>query len=181
MSVSVTVSFSAGLFVPFRTAKRGGGVNSGGGDPVGSFYIDGDLTGDASGGTATMVLAMARLEFGFHPIFVPTHIDASDNLATAEIVQLIYDPVGNARLSAGNGIRQSKLSVAGSSTNDLLFDASGVLIEPSEVLQANVLDLVWKSNTDTKIYHFHVFGMMFDAEIMAREYVKVSELMMGVR
>lgn len=178
MAVSATGLFTAGLFVPFRTGKRGG---VGGGDPVGSYYFDGGASGAAGGGTVTIILAMSKEQFGFHALFVPTHIDASDNLAAAEEVQLIYDAAGNSRIAAGNGIRESRLAVAGSATNDVFFTAAGILIEGSEDADTSVLAAVWKTNTDGKAYHFHVFGMLFDAEIMAREESKISELLMGVR
>lgn len=178
MAVTATGLFTGGLFVPFRTAKRGG---RDGGDPVGSYYFDGGAVGAAGGGTVTIILAMQKEAFGFHPLFVPTHIDASDTLATAEEVQLIYDPAGNSRIAAGNGIRESVLAVAGSATNDVFFTAAGIIVEPSEDVDTSVLAAVWKTNTDTKTYHFHIFGMLFDAEIMAREESKISELLMGVR
>lgn len=178
MSVTASGALGDALFVPFRSARRGGEYGS---DPVGSVFADLAVAGAAGGGTATITLSCAKIIFGFHPIFVPTYITTQDDLATPEEVLLIYDPAGNERLSAGNGPRESKLAVAASGGNFVLFDAVGLLIEPSEEATTNVLDVVWSTNTDAKTYHLHVYGVLFDAEIMARSDSRLSELFMGIR
>lgn len=178
MAVSVSGELQSGTFVPFRTAKRGGPEGS---DPVGTIYFDGGATGAAGGGTVTISVTMAKLDFGFHALFVPTFLSVQDTLVTAEEVNLIYDAAGNSRIGAGNGIVQGQLAVAGAGVNSAVFTVNGMLIEPSEETQALVLAAQWITNTDTKAYHFHVFGMLFDAEIMAREESRISELLMGVR
>lgn len=179
MAIDVSTLVSSGKFVPFRTARRGGRYGK---DPVGTLFIDAGATGAAGGGTVTLRIAMARIEFGFHPLFVPTVINTFDTLATPEEVQLFYDSAGNERVVDGSsGIRQTELAVAGASSNDLVFTVPGFVIEPDQVAAADVLDFVWATNTDTILYHAHVFGMLFDAEIIAREESEISELLMGVR
>lgn len=163
MSVAVTRSTSAGLFVPFRNANRGGGDGS---EPVGTLSIDAEAAGDGSAGSVTIAIAMARLEFGMHPLFVPTYVNSEDSLVTAEEVEFQLDSVGNERIQ--DSLRQVVLAVDGLNRNVARFVNDGLIVEPSQSVEANVFVFAWKTNTNALTYHGHVFGYVYDAELLAR-------------
>ncbi len=176
--MSVTADRSVadnGLFVPWRTAKRGG---RDGGEPVGTLSIDGGAVGDATAGTFALRITANREEFGFPGIFVPTHMTIRDNLASAEVVRLAYVTAGNERLNGD--IEQHVLAIAGAAgLNVASFGNVGIPIEFFGV-NTVIMQASWSTNTDTKVYHFHVFGYMFDAQIIARE-GRIGELLAGIR
>ncbi len=164
MSVDTSTAIAALDFLPFRTGERGGGD---GGDPVGTCAIDAQAVGDGSGGTVAVNITASRLQFGFHPLMVPTYVVARDNLAAAEVVQLAYSGVGNERLT-GTSFLEHLLSLAGAgSVNSARFRESGLIIEPSVVTGAIVMTAKWITNTNAKIYHLHVYMNVWDAELMA--------------
>lgn len=164
-----------GLFVPFRTAQRGGEY---GGDPVGTLAIDAAAVGDSGGGTVTITLDMPKFVFGFHPIFVPTAVVVIDTLSTPEEVRVSFDFRGNERL-IGSIIRGVLTLDMDSGLNVGSIDPNGVLIEPDDQNSQQIMLVNWKTNTDARTYELHVFGYMFDAEIMARS-GRVSGLLGGV-
>lgn len=159
MAVSTNRNVSdIGLYVPFRGVDREAGF-------VGSLFLDGATTGDASGGAIQIRILMRREEFGFHPIFVPTRVSAFDN-ATAETVVFQYAPAGNERIS--DFTREPKLGIAGFGGNSMTFESLGIPIEPDQVDQAEIMGMQWSTNVDTKLYHAHIFGVVYDAEALAR-------------
>lgn len=159
MSVVGARNIASGTYVPFRGVDRAV-------SPVATFSIDGTVTGDAGGGNATITMNMEYLEFGFHALFVPTRIATVDELATPEQVRLRYRREGNERLEAH--IDQTVLGVAGvGSENHADFDRLGIIIEPTR-LGDIVLEVQWITNEDGDTYHMHMFGLMYDAEAMAR-------------
>lgn len=164
MSISQSLDVRDGVYVPWRTAKRGG-IN--GGDPVGTVSVDGGLTGDATAGTAAIIIRMSRDTFGFPIIMIPTHLSARDNLASPEVVRLAYVTQGNERMVGD--IEQHVLALAGAAAlNVANFDSLGIPIEGQGVDQI-ILQVTWSTNTDTKVYHAHVFGYVYDAQLIARE------------
>lgn len=175
MSISTTLKAEDGLYVPFRTGKRGGYL---GGDPVGTLSLDSEVTGNATGGTAALLLTMNRDEFGFPIIFVPTFVSTRDNLAAPEVVRLAYVTAGNERISGD--IEQHVLPLAGASALNVgNFDSIGIPIEGfGEDLRVG--QITWSSNVDTKVYHGHWFGYCFDAQLIARE-GRIGELLAGIR
>lgn len=148
------------LYVPFRTSSRGG---RDGGDPVGTLSINAGATGAAGGGTVTITITMGHIIHGFHPLFVPTYVSISDSLTTAEEVSLAYNSGGNERLVGS--LTEAELLIAVAGQNAKRFQSSGLLIEPVRG-GGSVMSAVWQTNTDTKTYHLHIFGYMFDAELL---------------
>lgn len=175
MAVVANAFVSAGLFVPFRTAKRGGDNGS---DAVGTLSVDANATGAAGGGTVTITINMTKSEFGFRCLWVPTIMVVSDDLAAAEVVEMAFSAGGNERLSTS--LTQAQLLVAGGSQNAGNAYDSAVLIDPDQVVAAEVLRAVWSTNTDTKGYHFHVYGPVFDGELLALNN-SIGDLLAGLR
>ncbi len=177
MSVSTTRFVSAiGLYTPFRGFDRE--VSA-----VGTLSLDAALTGDGTGGTITLSLSMERVEFGFHPILLVTRMSSLDGLATAEQVTVEYSSQGNERLNTD--IIETNLPVAGpGSSNIATYSRLGVPIEPNLAAGGDILIARWTTNTDTIVYHLHVFGVVYDAEAMARGYRpgrRADELLAGIR
>ncbi len=176
MSVSVTRNVSAGLYVPFRGVDR---LVS----PVGTLAIDATVTGDASAGTVSIALAMEFDEFGFHPIWIPTRINAIVNNAGVDEVEFTYQPAGNERLS---GVLTeeitTRVTVGGDNVGNAVFLA--VPIEPDQKAPADVFTVRWETNTDTKVYHLHLFGVLYDAQAMSQRKdpgSRIDTFMAGVR
>lgn len=175
MAVDTTVTVAGGgLYVPFRTPIRAGPL---GNQPVGTLNVDANATGAAGGGTVTLRITMDVEEFGFRPIWCPTRVSVSDNLATAEAMELLYIATGNERLRANIG--EVVVTVAVSGSNVGLAEGLPVPIQPN-VAAGEIMRATWDTNTDTKIYHLHVFGPVFDAELLARE-GEVADLLAGIR
>ncbi len=166
-----------GRYVPYRTPERAG---EDGGDPVGTLSIAATATGAAGGGTVTVVIRMRRTEFGFRLIWVPTYISVVDNLATAEVVLLgAFGNPNNERLAGA--MRQSVLPLAGAGALNVgSFTQLGVAVEPETETISTVLTGEWSTNTDTKVYFVHAYGVCYDAEVIARE-GRISELLAGLR
>lgn len=161
MSVTLNENVEdVGLFVPFRGFDREVG-------PVGTLHCFQTVFGDGSGGTVAILLRMKRVEFGFHPIWVLTRVHTLDQLATPEVVRMSYSASGNERLSFG--MNENILSAAGPPTSSSVnFRHLQVPIEPSEEAVSQVLSARWSTNTNALTYEFSVFGMLYDAEAMAR-------------
>ncbi len=176
MSITGQRKVEEGLFVPWRTAKRGG---VSGGEPVGTLSLDKQEVGDSGGGTVAVQITANREEFGFPGIFVPTFVTTRDNLASPEVIRLAYVTVGNERISGD--IEQHALALAGpAALNVATFDNIGIPLEFQGVTDLVIMQATWSTNTDTKVYHFHIFGYMFDAQLIARE-GRISELLAGIR
>ncbi len=148
-----------GLYVPYRGIDREAGI-------VGTLAVDAEATGDGSGGAVTLLITMARQEFGFHPIWVPTRVSTFDQLATPEVVMFQFDPAGNERIA--DSLREAKLALAGFGGSSAVFDKLGVPVEPDQVDTTSVLVAQWTTNETGDVYHLHAFGVVYDAEAMAR-------------
>ena len=121
---------------------------------------------------------MAREEFGFPIIWVPTLIVVEDNLASAENVNVSFRSDGNKRL--GSSINQVVVPVTVGTANIGLLDNTTIPIESAVDSDENILSATWATNTDGKTYHLHVFGPVFDAQVIARA-GHVDMLLAGVR
>lgn len=177
MSVTSIAAVANGTYEPFHTEVRAGPNSE---DPVGTVAVDSGVTGDASGGTVTIGVSMRPQEFGFRLLWIPLSIVLRDNLAGQDLVNLNYLSVVNDRLDA---VVEEFITMedAAQSLNMGLSKMYALPIEVSYGTSGgNVLTAVWATNTDTKIYHLHVFGPVFDLEVMARE-GKVHPLMAGIR
>lgn len=161
--------------MPFRTKRRAGdrGV-----DPVGTLYVDATVTGDSGGGTATIDISMSKEEFGFHAIWVPTIIALSDVLASAVDVRFIWRSNGNERLSSS-----LQELVTMSTVQSIQFGAAtvakGLIVDPDQVGGDLVFSATWATNTDAFAYHLHVYGLVWDGQVMAAR-GQVPELMAGL-
>ncbi len=170
MSISVernVADEATGLYVPFRTAQRGG---VSGGDPVGTLAINAEVTGDATGGTVQIEVVMQLLAFGFHALWLVTDFTLTDAGAAQNVIA-VFDSRGNERLIAE--LSEVGTTIAGPFTTSI-FKArgNGVIIEPSSLLVATgaheVMQGLWTTNTNGNVYHVHAFGYLYDAEIIAR-------------
>ncbi len=165
-----------GVYVPFRGVDRQAG-------PVGTLMIPSVATGDATGGAVTITVRMKRLEFGFHPIFVPTRAHFTVNEAAAQEVLMSYSAAGNERISSAFA-EEVTSRITGSGDNIGNLTLLEIPIEPSEDLAAAIMQCRFTLNTDTDTYNFNVFGVMYDAEAMAkgkRQGARIDMLMAGVR
>ncbi len=175
MAVATTRFVGAGLYVPFRGVDRAV-------SPVGTYSIDAQATGDGSGGTVDILMNMSYIEFGFHPILVMTRVTALDELATPIGVRFRYAASGNERLEAN--IDQLVLAVAGvGAVSYTEFNALPVVIEPIRD-GGDVMAITWATNENADTYHLHLFGLLFDAEAMARTKEKgsaIDMLLAGIR
>lgn len=175
MAISQNRALSDQLFVPWHTATRGGD----GSNPVGTIAVDALATGAAGGGTVTLRLQQSIEQFGFPLVWVPTWIAVTDNLASAEPVQLTLGSTGNRRLNAD--VSHTILTVAdGQGLNNGNLENVTVPIEGRTVADGTVITAVWDTNTDTKSYHIHAFGAVFDLQLLARE-GQVWPLLAGLR
>jgi len=176
MSVSTARFVASGLYVPFRGIDRE--VSA-----VGTLAIDATVTGDGSAGTVTIPLAMARIEFGFHPIWIPTRVFATVNLNSAQEVLFVYETSGNERLQGGMSEEvTSRVTING----DNVANASllSIPIEPNQEIASNVFSIRWGANNNGDVYELHMFGVLYDAEAMARGKrpgAAVDTFMAGVR
>lgn len=150
-----------GEYVPFHTAGRGGRNGL-----VGTLGVDAQATGDAGGGSVTLNLNMRREEFGFPILWVPTVVSLFDNLATAENVIGKFESAGNRRLDFG--LRQIATMVQVGADNVGIIENVTVPIEGIGIASARVYQAFWASNVDTKAYHLHMFGAVFDLQVIAR-------------
>lgn len=164
-----------GLYTPFRGFDRELG-------PVGTLYVDAEAAGAAGGGTVTILLNMSSDEFGFHGIWVPTRVSSRDALATAETVALTYRNEGNERLSS-DITEQALAVVTPSQGNVATFNDLAVIIEPDIIEGDRVLSCQWSTNEDGDTYHLHVFGVLYDAQAMARGKLGrvAGDLLAGIR
>ncbi len=160
MSVSVTFNFDTGLYVPFRGVDREAGF-------VGTFEVNGFDVGDGSGGTVTVTLASKRLEFGFHPIFVPTRIMTFDDQASATAVRVAIVEQGNERIDDPFSEAKTALAV-GSGNNFANFTDLAIPIEVQTDGNNPVVQAAWPTNTNAKSYQVRVFCVVYDAEAIAR-------------
>lgn len=175
MAVETSFNFNRGTFVPFAQRSRGGESGA-----VGTVAIDEQITGAAGGGAATLNIDMGKTEFGFRILYVPTFIGVRDNLATAENVSFSWVATGNKRLPGTATFAQNIVSTQVSGVNLGLADTSGMLIEGREIADARILRFVWETNTDTKIYHVHVFGTAYDLEWIEK-YGVIGPVLEGIR
>lgn len=173
MAVSATRFVSAGLYTPYHTLGRGGSNGL-----VGSLSVDAEATGDSGGGSVTVALNMGRQEFGFPILWVPTVIAIRDNLAAAENVALIYDSTNNRRLAAS--FHEVVVGLRSGATNTALMSNVSIPVEGDAVAPAGIFAAIWPTNTDTKSYHLHMFGPVFDLQVIAKQ-GEIDLLAAGVR
>ncbi len=177
MTVTVLTSFGDGLYVPYRGLSKGD-------NPAGTYSHIMSGVGDGSGGTIVLRMRMQRLEFGFHPILTLVIVEATDNTAAVDQVLFQYEVApGNERLSTALTIpKDSLVSVTGSRVVFLGQDLP-IPIEPvSEVLTGAFL-IQYQTNTNAANYNVRLFGMLWDAEVLARSpnRLHVPEQFFGVR
>ncbi len=177
MSVTTDVDMRTnGLFVPFRTKKRGGFEGS---DPVGTLHLDGTVTGDAGGGSASITFQGIRDMFGFPMLFVPLMVGTQDNLATPESTRVIFAAAGNDRLQGDFFQVVTVVGLGGSNQGTLENVAVVIDFNGVNTLQ-DALFALWATNEDGKVYHFHVYGACYDAQLLGNA-SRVPELLAGLR
>lgn len=169
----VRVLDDVGLYVPYHTGGRGrySGL-------VGMLGMDANATGLAGGGSVTISITASKDAFGFPFTWVPTFIGVDDNLAAAEEVRVSYNGDGNRLLAFSPA--QNALSVRSGSQNTGVFSNLAIPIEPDGEDPVGILTAVWPTNTDTKLYHLHVFGPVYDMQVIARNY-EITEMLAGLR
>jgi len=175
MAVSTNVGVASSDFTPFRTAARGG---DDGYEPVGTLFVNGGATGDVTGGTVEALIRVRRDILGFPMIWIPTMISVSDTLAAAEEILVALNQNGNARIHAD--LQTAILTVRASGTNAGIITDLIVPIEPDQDSTTRIIQAVWATNTDGKAYHLHVFGPVFDRQLMA-EGGRINPLVAGIR
>ncbi len=175
MAVSTNLDLSDGLYVPFRGVDRVIG-------PVGTLQVAHSGTGDATGGAVVVGFTMARQVFGFHAIWVPTHVQTTDDQAAATTVSLEYPNSGNERLSTTQ--QEVKLALANQGFNTATFGELAIPIEPDQLTASVVLRAGWTTNVNLKVYNIRAFGAIYDMESMARGKAAgrgFPDLLIGIR
>ncbi len=173
MSISQTRDIADGLYVPYHTASRDheNGL-------VGTLAVNAEATGDGGGGVVVILLRTRREEFGFPLLWVPTQVTLTDNLATAVDVILTMEPAGNRRLNASMNQRVAMAQVQSANMGNLV-DIT-IPIEGVDETQQNILQAEWETNTNAKTYHVHMFGPVYDLQMIAR-LGHIDPLVAGIR
>jgi len=164
---------ASGLYVPYHQARRA--TESG---LVGTLDVDAEATGAAGGGEVSITIAMRREEFGFPLLWVPTKVSSRDNLAAAEEVAIFFISAGNRRLS--DNVFEVLLAVRQGTTDAAVMENIAIPIEGVSETQQGVLGATWSTNTDTKTYHLHAFGPVYDLQLIARLGL-VDPMLAGIR
>lgn len=175
MSVTATVQIGDGLFKPLHQLVRGG---SDGKSPVGTVHVLGQAVGDSGGGTAQILMQMRRIEFGMRCIFAPVLISVDDDLASPEAVRLAFSASANIRTTST--VDQSALTLASQGGNHAKFPPEGFLFESDTIATATLLQFIWSTNSDGKVYRAHLIMSVFDAELIEAQ-GSVSDFLAGVR
>ncbi len=174
MAVSTNRDVADGLFTPYHQRQRAEGNGL-----VGTLSVNAEATGAAGGGSVTIILRMRRREFGFPILWVPTLIQCQDNLGTPEPVTLNYLSAGNRQLTAN--LTEVITPIDAGDVQDVGHALNvSMPIEGNETSIDSILSMKWETNTDTKIYHMHVFGPVYDLQVVARQGY-IDELMAGLR
>ncbi len=160
MSVVAVVSAGEGLYVPFRGVSREE-------SPVGTLSVDGEVTGDAGGGSASIVIRATKLMFGFHPLLALTRIQTFDTLATLEANRLLIQSAGNERIDEDYSEVMTPVE-QGTDNNVANAQFLGIPIEPDQSVDSDILTIVWTTNELSDLYHLHAFFMVYDLEALAR-------------
>ncbi len=161
-------------YVPWHTRGRGEGNGL-----VGTLSVDALATGDATGGTVAINLRMTREVFGFPMLFVPTIINTKDNLAAAEEVLFIYTPEGNGRLLSR--LEEGVLALDAGGVNTAIMTNTSVPIEGvGSEANLDVFSVVWNTNTNSLAYHLHMFGPVYDLQVIAKLGI-LDQLAAGLR
>lgn len=148
------------------------------GAAVGWLHVDAGATGDASGGSMQLTLQGRQQEFGFKWLWLPLHITFRDDLASAETVVFRYKAAGMRVLNFDLEETIQAVRASGQNRGTVI---GGVLPVYTESLVAvDLLEILWATNTDTKLYHLHAFGPVFDREILAKG-AGYSEMLAGLR
>lgn len=173
MAVNTTTLIADGVitsrYTPYHAARRGGPDGS---DPVGTLSVNAQATGAAGGGTVIVGISMNRETFGFPLLWVPTMISIADNLATAEDVDLAYS---GGRMETA---QQQVVTMVQFAENAGAASQYGVSFEGGEATL--IITATWQTNTDTKTYHLHVFGPVYDLQVIAAR-GRISDIMAGLR
>ncbi len=175
MSVTSDHSFGDGLYVPFRGFDRSVG-------PAGTFNQEMVDAGDATGGTVTINLQMSREEFGFNAIFVPTKVISQSGLTTGGVVSFSFRSENNERLASAMTVAQTEFDAG--SLNHADWEQLSMVIEPNNSARDDVMRMVWATNTNLVDYRMKVFGVVYDAQAIARGKhpgAAVDDLMAGIR
>lgn len=173
MAIDQTRFVRDGFYTPYHSIGRGVGNGL-----VGTLQIDAEATGAAGGGIVVIRLKMKREEFGFPLIFIPTYVAVKDNLATAELVTLDYRAAGNRRMSSN--VSEMITTLQNNNENAGLTTNTTIPIEGGDRTEQDIMTAVWETNTDTKTYHLHMFGPVFDLQVIARSGL-VDPLLAGLR
>ncbi len=175
MTVNVTTEFGTALFIPYRGPSWV--VN-----PVASFQLSLTGTGDGSGGFVNLQVVANRVEFGFHPIIILTLVEANDNLSATSERFLQYASIGNERLA--NAFTIPKVPLPSGADFISIWSGSelAVPVEPDGAGARNIFVVHWDTNTNAEVYLARIFGLMFDAEALAREVgAEMPDIFYGVR
>lgn len=176
MAITFTLNAEDGEFVPFHTAVRGGPEGM---DPVGTLSVDGGGAGDSSGDPTDIQILFRATMFGFRALFIPTQMVVSDNLAAAEVVAVSYVLTGNRRVNGS--LLENVVTIAGPQASNVgVAELAGLPIEGTDEVNRLALQATWSTNTNLKLYHLHVFGPVFDLEVVER-HGQISELLSGIR
>ncbi len=177
MSISTNIVVSDGLYVPFRGFDREAG-------PVGTLDVQGQTVGDGSGGTVAINIQWNYEEFGFHGIWVPTMISIQDTLASAIPVEVLFRGLGNERINDFHGEIVTPTASTFTTRNlgkvtDLAFPLEAP--QNSRETLRTVITAGWATNTNALLYELHVYGVLYDAESLARGKMrgKAPDLLLG--
>ncbi len=115
-----------------------------------TLAVDGEVTGDAGGGSASINMTATREMFGFHPMMAVTRINTRDTLGTLENIRLLLQSAGNERL---NDTFTEVITPLEQGVDNNVANAAflGIPIEPDQDDAANILSAVWTTNENTDV------------------------------
>ncbi len=175
MTVTVNTEMATAVFVPYRGTNR---VT----DPMGSFFLSLTGTGDGSGGNVNLHVLSNQQEFGVHPIFVVTQAQLKDNLAATSERRFEFSSVGNSRVGAALSIPKVPIADGADFISVFAGGELAVQIEPDGVSGRNIFTCGWRTNTNTEVYTAFIFGLVWDAETIARQVdAHMPDIFYGVR
>ena len=160
MAVTSTATLEAGgLYVPFTGSQGSGG-------PRGTYSGHFEVTGDASGNPATVIVQATRENgFGFRSIIVVQYVTVRDGAGTAQTVR--FDWLSGLRRM----VDQIALRIT---TTDLGSENVGVLSGPSVPIEVDaggnvsVMQAVWPTNNNGVVMELEMAGVVYDIETIAK-------------
>ena len=161
MALTVDAVLSPANFVPWSQRRTS--------PQVGSFSVDLGATGDATGNPVIVNSEWTSGEWGFRAILVPKGVSIQAN-ADPGNVRVEFTAAGNRRLLGNVTVGFDPIQVGSDFvTPEYVFPAD-LSIDLGQVVETALrwMQVEFAANTDGTAYHAHAWGLVYDAEMLAR-------------